>query len=336
MKPIITTLIEEEIMPRVFSPGFLNKIGSLGDVRVLRSPGTLSEEELISAVIESSVIVTGWQSPVLPVQALTRLPQGENKIHICHMNGSIRKVIPEEYVNSDRFIITNWGTAVSKFVAETALTLMLSATRRLRYRFEEVILRDGWQGEHSTGGSLFNKRIGFYGFGAIAQCLVKLLTPFTKSIAYFDPYMDNPDPDSFTRYNNLDELFLNSDIITIHAGLTDETLNTVNRRRLEMLPDDAILINTARGKIINETDLIDVMKERSLWAGVDVCCHEPAGAGHPLKSTHKIIMTPHLGGKVGDSQVESISDVAYGNMEAFLHNRDMRFIISSDQFQRMT
>ena len=339
----IVLLIPEDRRATMLTDRAMAELNELGDVRTVADPASIPEAELLGLVVEADVLLTGWGSPMLPKEAVGKIEEAvesghREPLHICHITGGIRTTVPKEMLLSEGFVVTNWGTAISPFVAETALTLLLACTRRMRYRFDEVVLRKGWQGEYREGDTLFGRSVGFYGFGAIARFLYNLLQPFECVCSYFDPYaqVDQAEYPDIEPLSSLDELFSRNEIITLHAGLTEETRGSVDYRRLMMLPDDAILVNTARGAIIDHEELKRALQEKPLWFGFDVTSPEPPSEDSFLLKDHHVIVTPHLGGKVGTAQVEAMSRTATCTIKRFLRGEPVEFRITPERYGRMT
>jgi phosphoglycerate dehydrogenase-like enzyme len=278
--------------------------------------------------------VTGWGSPRLPLGALEE--EKSSLRYVCHLTGEMRRCVPLEYIRNDRVVITNWGSAIAGFVAETALALILACSRRLRRHFEAMITRGGWRGDVLPSGSLFNKRIGLYGLGNIARQLIELLSPFNPVLSYYDPYAEGDILGKMKRAEDLADLFEHNDIVSIHAAQTPETIGSVNRRILELLPDNAILVNTARGAIMNEKDLADVLAHKNLWVGLDVFTEEPLHAESTLRTSDRIVLTPHIGGKTGTDQMDAIARVALRNIRDFIAGKPLQFVITEREYDKMT
>lgn len=342
-RPIISILISKGQRATMLTDQAMAELNEIGEVQTFTDPASMPAPELLRCVVEADVVVTGWGSPMLPIEAVGEIEEGIRAgrrvpLHICHTTGGIRRTVPEEMLRSDGFVVTNWGTSVSPFVAETALLLLLACTRRMRYRFDEVVLRKGRQGKYREGDTLYGRRVGFYGFGAIAGFLFNLLRPFGCECSYFDPYaqVDSVECPDLEAVASLDELFSRNEVLTLHAGLTEETRGTVDYRRLMMLPENAILVNTARGAIIDHDGLRKALQEKPLWCGFDVTSPEPPPADSFLLEDHHVIVTPHLGGKVGAAQVEAMSRTAVDNITRFLRGEPVESRITLERYGRMT
>jgi phosphoglycerate dehydrogenase-like enzyme len=124
-----------------------------------------------------------------------------------------------------------------------------------------------------------------------------------------------------TKVNTLEELFTQSDVITVHTPLLDATKGVVNYQLLSRMKPSAILINAARGKIVNEADLYEILKARKIrGAGFDVFANEPLEADSKLKELENIVLTPHLGGSTEEAQYRVGEMAAHQVVEFFTNN----------------
>ena len=167
------------------------------------------------------------------------------------------------------------------------------------------------------------KILGIAGYGSIGQKVAEIARAFgMKVIVYTRTKKDVPG----IEFVNEEDLFKNSDILTIHCPLTEETRNFVNKERIELMKRDAILINTARGPIINEQDLADALNnERIAGAGLDVLSREPMREDNPLKSAKNCVITPHIGWAPIQARERLIGIVA-DNIKHFIDGNPMNVV----------
>ena len=205
-------------------------------------------------------------------------------------------------------------------VAEHALLLMLSCLRKLptiNQNTKNGIWKKQEQGVQTA--ELKGKTVGIIGMGNIAKTLVGLLKPFHVHILYYNLIQM---PTEFERENNMtfvgiEELLRSSDIVTIHCALTPETRNLINAETVGIMKSGAILINTARGEIVDPSAVADALKSRHLsYAAFDVHAKEPIPEDYPLKDIDNVILTPHIAGVTADSFRAMMHD-AFRNIECF-------------------
>lgn len=178
-------------------------------------------------------------------------------------------------------------------VAEMALTLMLSCRRRIS-TYQMRTKTGNWVKD--IGNELIGATVGIIGYGAIGRRLAKLLSGFECRIITYDPYAkEEVLKADGVEAASLEELFRSSDAISIHIPYTEQTHHMVNRERLNLMKPTAVVVNTARGNIIDEDALYDALKEGKIGgAGIDVFATEPLPVDSPLLSLENAVLTPHV------------------------------------------
>ena len=186
-------------------------------------------------------------------------------------------------------------------VAEHTFALILTLTKGL-YPAISATKAGKWTRE--TGYELLDKRIGLIGLGRIGQEMAKRANAFGMPVHGFGNYWpeDIAEKYNVTRHTTLDSLFEASQIISPHTKLTPDTHECVNTARLNLLPDNSWLINTGRGELISQPDVIAALDSGKLAGyGTDVLDEEPPAADHPLLLHPKVIVTPHIGSRTFES-----------------------------------
>ena len=143
---------------------------------------------------------------------------------------------------------------------------------------------------------LWNKSILIAGFGRIGQCLIKRCKGFEMKVKVFDPFVNKETIERFGRQKieNLDDGLKICDYVSLHVPLNEKTKNLIDYSKLKNMKREVIVINTARGGIINENDLDKALRENIIFgAGLDVFEKEPIDKSHPLLSNKKVLLSPH-------------------------------------------
>lgn len=206
-------------------------------------------------------------------------------------------------------------------VAELAVGLMLAVYRRIP--FVDRKLREGvWMKSEmrSTCYQLDGKTIGLLGFGAISRMVAHRLRGFDANIVYFDLNRADRVTERALRakYLSFDDLLARSDILSIHTPLTSRTRHLIGREAIAKMKDGAVIINTARGGIVDEEALYEALVSGKLrGAGLDSFEVEPLSPDSPLAKLDQVVLTPHAGGGVFDN-VENVAEHALGNIMKFL------------------
>ncbi len=191
-------------------------------------------------------------------------------------------------------------------VAEHALALILAVLRRL---FESTMLMKAgyWPLGAVVAGGIYDlqgKTVGIVGMGKIGREVARRLQPFDVRILYSDERrLSAGEEESLgAEYAMLDRLLSQSDIVSLHVPLTPKTHELLGRSKLELMKPGAFLINTARGALVDEAALAELLRDgRIAGAGVDVFADEPPDAKHPLRGCSNVVLTPHTAGQTREA-----------------------------------
>jgi len=190
-------------------------------------------------------------------------------------------------------VVTNTPGANGESVADLAIALMMSAARNIPQMHASMA---GHCQKRPSGVELWHKTVGVLGTGRIGQAVARRCSGFGMRVLAHDAYPDRAFADTTgATYVDFDTLISESDFITIHLPLNDETRNIVGAAAFQAMKPDTILVNTARGGIIDESALFEALQSRRIrGAALDVTAHEPADRS-PLLQLDNCILTPHAG-----------------------------------------
>ncbi|MBS7268422.1 MAG: hydroxyacid dehydrogenase [Candidatus Freyarchaeota archaeon] len=197
------------------------------------------------------------------------------------------------------------GTTVS--VAEHTVALILACAKNLVKAHENVV-KGGWR-LLAMGVELWNKTLGIIGFGRIGREVAKRMKGFEMNILVYDPYVKEDEIRNMGgRKVDLETLLRESDIVSIHSPLTKETEGLIGEEELRLMKPTAILINTARGELVDEDALIKALKERRIsYAGLDVFRQEPINKDNPLLALDNVVLTPHMAVQTLDAVIRMMN-----------------------------
>ena len=235
------------------------------------------------------------------VRIVGRLGVGLDNIDVpaCEARGI--EVIPATGANA---------LAVAEYVIGTAMLLLRGA-----YRSTAEVAVGKWpRNALSNGREIAGKTLGLIGFGGIGQLTAKLAKGLGMHVIASDAFVA-PTSDAWRLADapplRLDEVLWKADVVSLHVPLTAETRNLIDATRLAMMKSDAILINTARGGVVDEAALAAALKAGTLGgAALDVFDPEPLPAGSPLADAPNLILTPHIAGVTGESNTRVSSMIA--------------------------
>jgi D-3-phosphoglycerate dehydrogenase len=208
-------------------------------------------------------------------------------------------------------LVTNTPLANSTSVAEHALTLLLAVARRVGETERDLARGTVRTQKVYQGVELSGKAMGVIGLGSAGLRLARMTgNGLGMRVLGFDPYKA-PWPEGIERCTDLDPLLRQADFISIHVPLTRETTNLIGRDALSKLKPTAILVNTARGGIVDEAAVAEAVKAgRLAGAGLDVVVDEPLKPGHPLNGVANVILTPHMAGVTEEAMMRMAQDSA--------------------------
>ena len=223
-------------------------------------------------------------------------------------------------------VVTNTPDVLSKATAEIALLLMLAAARRAGEgdRLVRAGKWDSWSPSFMVGTQMTDKRLGIIGMGRVGQAFAKLVEGFDMEIHYSNRSRLPPEQERDAIYHEtVEDLLPHCDFVSLHCPATPETENLMNAERLALLPDGAILVNTARGKLVDEDALIAALKSGKLAAaGLDVFKTEP-GSNPAFADLDNIFMLPHIGSATRETR-DAMGFRALDNLDAFFAGQQPR------------
>jgi len=221
--------------------------------------------------------------------------------------------------------VTNVPGGNAQAVAELTFGLLLALWRQIP-RADSLVRRGQWEAARTIGRELAGKRLGLVGFGHIGQKVASIAAAFGMEVVYWSRA---PKESALARQVTLEALFRTAQVVSIHLPLTPDTLGMVGRRLLSLMPKDAVLINTARGAIVVEEDLIQALTEGCFaGAALDVFAEEPLGAESPFLELPNVILTPHMGGSSQEC-LERIATVAGQDMRAVLAGQSPKYAVNT-------
>ena len=195
--------------------------------------------------------------------------------------------------------VTNTPDVLTPATADIAFMLILASARRLVEA--DAFLRSGdwkvWGPELLVGREVSGSTLGIIGFGKIGQAVAKRARGFDMNVIYYDAER-RPEAEQAlgAKYAPLDELLNGSDFVTLHCNLTEQTKNIIGEKELRKMKETAILINTARGPLVDQAALYRACSEKWIWgAGLDVFVKEPVPLDEPLLTLPNVTTLPHIG-----------------------------------------
>nr|WP_263324760.1 D-glycerate dehydrogenase [Neobacillus sp. Marseille-Q6967] len=226
--------------------------------------------------------------------------------------------------------VTNTPGVLTETTADLTFALLMATARRLIESSD--YLRNGdwktWSPMQLTGQDIYRATIGIVGMGRIGASLAKRARGFDMNILYYNRSRKYELEEEFNmKYTDLDSLLRESDYVCIMTPYTPETKNLIGARELSLMKKTGILINTARGGIVNELELFRALKEGEIWAaGLDVFEQEPISLDHPLLTLQNVVTLPHIGSASIRTRMK-MADLAADNLLLALQNQTPKYVV---------
>lgn len=286
----------------------------------LRFAQSYDESEQLALVEHAEFLLPGWAAVTAPMLAHAK------KLRMIQKWGIGVDRIDVEAVRRMRIPLAITAGSNAGPVAELAIALMLAVYRRVAQ--VDRALREGrWLKAEMRGVcyQIAGKTVGLVGFGNIGRMVARKLRGFDARVVYFDPRRADRELEEATgaTYASLAALLSQSDIVSLHMPLTEQTSRLIDARAIASMKDGAILINTARGELLDERALHDALVAGKLrGAGLDAFDPEPPASDNPLLTLDQVVATPHTGGAVFDN-VENVAQHAIGNILRYLRGEPL-------------
>ena len=292
----------------------LDRLRAVGEVVLYRDRPTTDEEKL-RRLEGASVLLNSRGQVKWPGRLLAQLP-ALRMIAVC---GIGTDAIDLDAAGQRGLVVSNIGSVTAPVVAEHALTLLMAAARRTSYYTAEM---KAGRWASLQGVTLWGKTLGLIGAGPIAAEMARLGRAIGMEV---QAWTFNPTEERArklgVRFTDLDTLMETSDAISIHVKLTDQSRGLIGARQMSRMKWGAILVNTARGAIVETTALIAALQSGRVGAaGLDVFETEPVPAGHPLLACEQVVLTPHSADLTPEG-MELLNRTTVDNILAYLDGR---------------
>ncbi|MGW6276143.1 hydroxyacid dehydrogenase [Kribbella sp. NPDC055071] len=292
--------------------------------------GFLADPAIRAALPEVDVLLTGWGCPRIGPEVLDAAPKLQA---ILHAAGSVKGIV--DPVAFERGIqVSSAATANALPVAEyTVAAIVLAGKRAFRLAAQYRIERRKAD-PHSMPGS-YGTTVGLLGASRIAKMVAERLRAFDLHVLISDPYLAAAEAAELgAELVDNDALFSRSDVLSVHAPLIPETVGLVDARLLGRLRDGTVLINTARGKIIDSEALLRECLSGRIDAVLDVTDPEPLPPDSPLLDLPNVFVTPHVAGAVGN-EIARLGELAVGELERLAAGQPLQHAISPNELGKL-
>jgi phosphoglycerate dehydrogenase-like enzyme len=248
------------------------------------------------------------------------------RLALVHKLGAGVNTIDVEAATALGIAVANMPGANAPSVAEGAVLLMLAALRRLRELDRATRDGAGWPADPTLGETVRDIggcTVGLVGYGNIARRVETMLAAMGATMLH-----TSTRDDGSAGWRSLPELLSASDIVSLHLPLTRATANLINADALAAMKPDAVLVNTSRGPIVDETALVDALRDgRLAAAGLDVFAVEPLPAASPLRALDNVVLTPHVSWYTADTMRRYLAHGVH-NCERLRDGRELAHVVN--------
>ncbi|RIX49347.1 hydroxyacid dehydrogenase [Paenibacillus nanensis] len=328
---VLVTMPKGAVFHTFFNEETVRELEQFADVTWNESlTEQLTKEELCAKIRDVDFVITGWGTRPLDEEVLRHA--GKLRM-VAHTGGSVNPYVTDAvYERGIRVVSGN--NVFAESVAESVIAYALASLRDIP-KFSHDLKQGIWPRGYSNKG-LLDKKIGIIGFGMIARYTVDMLKPFRPEIKVYSKQLAREELERYRMEEaSLEEIFSICDIVSIHAASTPETYHMITEELLNRMPDGSLLINTARGAIIDEQALCRVLANRNIRAVLDVYEVEPLPQDSPLMERDNAILMPHMGGPTVDRRL-IVTKQLIGEMKRFLKGEPLICEISQEYACKMT
>ena len=292
----------------------VKKLQSIADVKIFEDiPKT--PNELKERIKEVDIAIAGWS------HLTEEILKSAEKLKMVSIWATTCHYVNLEAARKRGIVVAHVPAYATEAVAEHTFALLLAIARKLLLADGHVRRREfDWR--PFRGWELAGKTLGIIGTGAIGCRVAEIGKAFKMKILAFDKYPNFKKVEEIgMKYVDFRTLLKESDIITLHVPLTQETEGLIGEKEIEVMKSGGVLINTSQGRVVDEKALIDALKSRKLsYAGLDVFEEEPPPKDNPLFKLDNTVLSPHIGFHTVEA-AKKCTDICIDNVIKFLEGR---------------
>ncbi len=310
-----------------FDPKGMALLNEMGAKTVI-APAYSTEEELAKLAADNEV-----DGIIVRVGQVTKqVIDASPKLRVLSKGGIGVDNVDVDHATAKGIVVCNTRYSNSQSVAEHALAMIIGAYKDL-IRLDQDTRNGGWAKAVYSGTELAGKHVGLIGYGGNGRALATMLKSLKCKISVYDPYLGhNADFTGVTRCESIDDFLGEVDVLSVHCPRTKESLNMIDKDQIAKMKTGSVIVNCARGGIVNEDALLDGLTSGKIAAaGIDVFLTEPPAKDHPFFKLENIIVSPHVAG-VTDESGEVSGVMSVENVYKILDNKpiDLDCVVNPD------
>jgi phosphoglycerate dehydrogenase-like enzyme len=329
----LVTVWKKELKDLLFTEEVIEQLESVSEVDWVVEDEPYEAGQFEQDIHKYDACILSWGSPKLTAEVLARA--GKLRF-IGHAAGTLTPYVDAVVFRSDIKVV-NANTALARSTAELAITLMLSGAWEVG-NFRDRLRNGNWgnSGSGSTVMGLSGQTVGIIGLGEISREVIRLLQGFNTRILLYSPYCSDEEAQTLgVTLCTLEDLLQRSRIVSLHDTLTTLTRGMIGREQLSLLPEGALLVNTARGPLIDEAALLEQLASGRISAALDVYHHEPLAAEDPLLKLPNVLCLPHIGAYSGYWKSQ-LAAMVIEDLVRFTRREPLLREVNEERFLRMT
>lgn len=294
----------------------------------------LTQETLLAQpeiLAEAEVILSGWGMARLDEALLAHAP---NLKAVFYGAGSIRYFVTEaSWARGIR--VTSAAAANAVPVSEYALAAILFSLKHA-WQLAARVRQDHRYPQRPPVPGAYGSTIGLVSLGMVGRLVRERLRPFDVHVIAYDPFVSEADAQQLgVRLVSLEELFRTADVVSLHTPLIDETRNLIRGSHFASMKEGATFLNTARGAVVHEAEMIEVLQRRpDLQAVLDVTYPEPPAPDSPLYTLPNVVLTPHIAGSQWN-ECRRMGRYMVEEMRRYAAGEPLRWEVTQEQAERM-
>ncbi|MEQ1768904.1 MAG: hydroxyacid dehydrogenase [Devosia sp.] len=332
-RPKLALCFDKRLYRDSFAPDDWRRLEAVTDIVEPQPLMSYLDQPARSILPQIDILVSGWDAPLLDEAGLANLPRLKLITHL----GATLKAHHAPVVWERGIRVSAAVEAIGRPVIEFTLAAIVFAGKKVFERSHAYCSTRRFPGADDTFDiGLMGQTIGIVGASRIGLPVIQRLQAFDVHVLVYDPFLSREHARGLgaEKVENLDDLLIRSDIVSIHAPITDATRGMIDKRRLGLIKTGATLINTARGVLVDQLALISELETGRFFAMIDVTDPEPLPPDSPLFHLPNVLLTPHMAGPMGLERRRMFTS-AVDEIERFCSGRTLRGEVPLESLSRI-